>query len=276
MAPITNSKVYDSDLMLKLRTRHEGLGPALQKVSGFLLANPYRSATLNIEELAAVTGTSTAAVNRMANAIGLNGFTGLRFALMENLLAVVSAADTIHERLQHSSDKSFYLNHQISLSKHHLDNVARMNDNQTFEDMARQLVRSQNVFCGRFGQQFSYRPDGGSRTQPFLRRRPLRDAGWRHGRFSLQAEQHHQRRCTSGHRPARLHPRNHRHGHVRSITRRLRDEHHRLPGVALGEAVQQEPVHPDRSSGAASFQSKADGRRRGLVGAGPALEANEP
>lgn len=167
MAPTTNSKVYDSDLMLKLRTRHEKLGPALQKVSGFLLANPYRSATLNIEELAVVTGTSTAAVNRMANAIGLNGFTGLRFALMENLLAVVSAADTIHERLQHSSDKSFYLNHQISLSKHHLDNVTRMNDNQTFEDMARQLVRSQNVFVVGLGNSFHIAQMAAAGLNPF-------------------------------------------------------------------------------------------------------------
>ncbi|MBD8472701.1 hypothetical protein IFT98_04250 [Pseudomonas sp. CFBP 8770] len=66
MAPIDSTKVYDSELMRMLRSKHTDLRPALKKVSTFLQANPYRSATLNIEELAGATGTSTAAVNRLA------------------------------------------------------------------------------------------------------------------------------------------------------------------------------------------------------------------
>ncbi len=154
MAPIDSIKVYDSELMRMLRSKHTDLRPALKKVSTFLQANPYRSATLNIEELAGATGTSTAAVNRLANAIGLNGFTGLRFALMENLLAVVSAADVIEDKLKQAPETGFHLEQQISLSKHHLDNVTRMNDNQTFEQMARQLACSQNVFVVGFGNSF--------------------------------------------------------------------------------------------------------------------------
>lgn len=154
MAHTNSTKVYDSDLMRKLHIQHADLRPALKKVSTFLQANPYRSATLNIEELAAATGTSTAAVNRLANAIGFNGFTGLRFALMENLLAVVSSADVIEDRLKRSPETGFDLEQQIGLSRHHLDNVTRMNDNQTFEDMARRLVSSQNVFVVGFGNSF--------------------------------------------------------------------------------------------------------------------------
>ena len=167
MAPMTSTKVYDSDLMRKLRIQHADLRPALKKVSTFLQANPYRSATLNIEELAAATGTSTAAVNRLANAIGFNGFTGLRFALMENLLAVVSSADVIEDRLKQSPENGFHLDQQIDLSKHHLENVARMNDSQTFEDMARQLARSQNVFVVGLGNSFHIAQIAAAGLNPF-------------------------------------------------------------------------------------------------------------
>lgn len=167
MAPIDSTKVYDSKLMRRLRNKHADLRPALKKVSTFLQANPYRSATLNIEELAGATGTSTAAVNRLANAIELNGFTGLRFALMENLLAVVSSADVFEERLKHSPNTGFHLEQQISLSKDHLDNVTRMNDNQIFEDMARQLARSQNVFVVGFGNSFHVAAMAAAGLSPF-------------------------------------------------------------------------------------------------------------
>jgi DNA-binding MurR/RpiR family transcriptional regulator len=167
MAPIDSTKVYDSELMRRLRNKHADLRPALKKVSTFLQANPYRSATLNIEELAGATGTSTAAVNRLANAIELNGFTGLRFALMENLLAVVSSADVISDRLKQSPEAGFKLEQQISLSKQHLDNVSRMNDNQTFEQMARQLAGSQNVFVVGFGNSFHLAAMAAAGLSPF-------------------------------------------------------------------------------------------------------------
>lgn len=167
MASIDITKVYDSELMHRLRNKHTDLRPALKKVSTFLQANPYRSATLNIEELAGVTGTSTAAVNRLANAIGLNGFTGLRLALMENLLAVVSSADVIEDRLKHAPNSGFQLEQQIALSKDHLDNVLRMNDNQTFEDMAWRLARSQNVFVVGFGNSFHIAAMAAAGLSPF-------------------------------------------------------------------------------------------------------------
>lgn len=167
MAPIDSTKVYDSELMRTLRAKHEALRPALKKVSAFLQANPYRSATLNIEELASATCTSTAAVNRLANAVGLNGFTGLRFALLENLLAVVSSADVIGEQLKHSPDMGFSLEQQISLSKDHLDNVRRMNDSLTFDHMARQLATSRNVFVVGFGNSFYIAAMAAAGLSPF-------------------------------------------------------------------------------------------------------------
>ncbi|MBD8472702.1 SIS domain-containing protein [Pseudomonas sp. CFBP 8770] len=86
---------------------------------------------------------------------------------MENLLAVVSAADVIEGRLKQAPETGFDLEQQISLSKHHLDNVTRMNDNQTFEEMARQLARSQNVFVVGFGNSFHIAAMAAAGLSPF-------------------------------------------------------------------------------------------------------------
>lgn len=154
MTAVNSNKVYDSELMCALRRKHEHLKPALKKVSAFLQASPYRSATMNIEELAVATGTSTAAVNRLANALELNGFTGLRLALMENLLAVVSVADVIENKLRQSPDSRFGLSEQLALSKSHLDNVARMNEPDTLLAMARHLTDAKSVFVVGLGNSF--------------------------------------------------------------------------------------------------------------------------
>lgn len=146
--------VYDSELMQALRHKHHELKPALKKVSAFIQASPYRSATLNIEELAIATQTSTAAVNRLANALELRGFTGLRLALMENLLAVVSCPDVMKDRMRRTPEQGFGLAEQVAVSRSHLDNIARMNGEDTFQQMARQLAEARNVFVVGFGTSY--------------------------------------------------------------------------------------------------------------------------
>lgn len=167
MTATSGGKVYNSDLMRALRSRHEHLKPALKKVSAFLQANPYRSATLNIEELAAATLTSTAAVNRLANALDLNGFTGLRLALMENLLAVVSLADVIESKVKQSPGSLFGLAEQLDLSKSHLDNLARMNEPETLQTMARLIAGARTVFVVGLGNSFHLASLLASSLSPF-------------------------------------------------------------------------------------------------------------
>jgi DNA-binding MurR/RpiR family transcriptional regulator len=154
MTATNGGKVYDSELMRALGRHHEQLKPALKKVSAFLQASPYLSATLNIEELAAATQTSTAAVNRLAHVLGLNGFTGLRLALMENLLAVVSLADVIENKVKQSPGTLFGLAEQLELSKSHLDNLARMNEPETLQTMAHLIAGARTVFVVGLGNSF--------------------------------------------------------------------------------------------------------------------------
>lgn len=90
MNDLTGNPLFDTPVMRKLAALLETLKPSQRKVGEFILRNPLRAAMLSISEIGRESETSPAAVNRLGNRLGLNGFTGLRMALVNHLLAVVS------------------------------------------------------------------------------------------------------------------------------------------------------------------------------------------
>jgi DNA-binding MurR/RpiR family transcriptional regulator len=151
MLNITGSLVYDTPVMRRLVTVAPTLKPALRKVADFILRNPMRSATMNIDELALATGASTAAVNRLAHAIDLAGFTGLRAALVENLLALISPPDKVRQELHQRPGGAFALDLQIRVAKGNMDATLAANAEAMFNSMADSLVSANRVYTLGFG-----------------------------------------------------------------------------------------------------------------------------
>ena len=151
MLNVNGSLVYETPVMRKLVTVTPLLKPALRKVADFILRNPMRSATMNIDEIALATGASTAAVNRLAHAIDLAGFTGLRATLVENLLALISPADKVRSELAQRPGRAFALELQARISKGNLDATLAANADSTFNGMADALVSANRVYTLGFG-----------------------------------------------------------------------------------------------------------------------------
>lgn len=151
MLNITGSLVYDTPVMRGLVTVSPSLKPALRKVADFILRNPMRSATMNIDEIAAATGASTAAVNRLAHAIHLAGFTGLRAALVENLLALISPTDKVRHELQQRPNRAFALELQVRVIKGNMDATIAANADTTFSAMTTALIDANRVYTLGFG-----------------------------------------------------------------------------------------------------------------------------
>jgi len=151
MLNITGSLVYDTPVMRRLVTVTPTLKPALRKVADFILRNPMRSATMNIDEIALATGASTAAVNRLAHAIDLAGFTGLRAALVENLLALISPADKVRQELHQRPGGAFALDLQVRVSKGNMDATLAANAEATFSGTAEALVKANRLYTLGFG-----------------------------------------------------------------------------------------------------------------------------
>lgn len=102
-------------LMNRLAQSVDSLSPAHRRVADFVLAHPFRAATMGIEELAGAASVSVATANRFAHRLGFGGFPEFRSELLqqfqralapvEKLRATQQGADSAHAVLRGSLDR---------------------------------------------------------------------------------------------------------------------------------------------------------------------------
>ena len=156
-----SQKVYKTPLMQQLilvadELRHKATSngdkqTALFKVANYILQNPWLSPTLNIEHMAEGAHTSTAAVNRLANHMDFNGFTGLREALVQHLLELVSPADRVQAEVSQDPESGFSLRQQVRLNNGNLEAVLNTNDDERFDAMVNGLSHTRHLYILGFG-----------------------------------------------------------------------------------------------------------------------------
>ncbi|MEE1948504.1 MurR/RpiR family transcriptional regulator [Pseudomonas alcaligenes] len=147
----SNITVYASPVMRKLAAVAPDLQPSLRKVADFILRHPLKAATLTIEELAQATDTSPAAVNRLARAMQLGGFSALKTALVATLQDLVSPVDKLRNELAQRSDGSFGLHEQMRIAGSNLGSTANGNSQDTFAAFVEVLATARRVYILGFG-----------------------------------------------------------------------------------------------------------------------------
>lgn len=147
-------QIYDTPLMRQLIHLLPGLNPALRKVADCILSDPLHAATLKIGELGALSGTSAAAVNRLANGMGLDGYTGLRVALVANLRDWVSPISSVRTEMQQLPDDHFTLEQQVRVAKGNLDAIMDTNTVAAFDTLVAALDSSRRIYILGFGSSF--------------------------------------------------------------------------------------------------------------------------
>ena len=146
-----NTTVYAAPVMRKLAERVADLQPSLRKVADFILRHPLKAATLTIEELAIETATSPAAVNRLAKAIDLGGYTGLKAELVGTLQQMVSPVDKLRNELAQRTDGGFGLHEQLQISGSNLATARSNNSEDTFEAFVSCLIEARKIYILGFG-----------------------------------------------------------------------------------------------------------------------------
>jgi DNA-binding MurR/RpiR family transcriptional regulator len=146
--------LYSTPLMRQMILLQPSLKPALRKVADFILRDPMHAATLKIEEMGQETHTSTAAVNRLSGALGLNGFTALHIALIENLRDWVSPANAVRTEVQRHPLHGFSLEQQVRFAKGSLDTIMDTNEPSVFEAMVRALGGARRIYILGFGHSY--------------------------------------------------------------------------------------------------------------------------
>ncbi|PYC21738.1 MurR/RpiR family transcriptional regulator [Pseudomonas mosselii] len=146
-----NTTVYASAVMLKLSQSLSELPPSLRKVADYILRHPLKAATLTIEEMAQATATSPAAVNRLAKALDLGGYSGMKAELVATLQQMVSPVDKLRNELAQRPGGDFGLHEQIQSATSNLATTASNNQADAFEAFVSCLLEARKVYVLGFG-----------------------------------------------------------------------------------------------------------------------------
>ncbi|WP_248920559.1 MurR/RpiR family transcriptional regulator [Pseudomonas entomophila] len=146
-----NTTVYASPVMRKLSQGLAELPPSLRKVADYILRHPLKAATLTIEEMAQATATSPAAVNRLAKALDLGGYSGMKTELVATLQQMVSPVDKLRNELAQRPGGDFGLHEQIQSATSNLATTASNNQAEAFEAFISSLVGARKVYVLGFG-----------------------------------------------------------------------------------------------------------------------------
>jgi DNA-binding MurR/RpiR family transcriptional regulator len=79
------------------------LTPIHRRMGEYVLANPFRAATMRIDELASAVGASIATANRFAKALGFDGYPSMRAALVHGFEATLAPVERLRSAQEQES-----------------------------------------------------------------------------------------------------------------------------------------------------------------------------
>ncbi|MGC5703184.1 MurR/RpiR family transcriptional regulator [Pseudomonas sp. NFXW11] len=150
-SPSKDTTVYAAPVMRKLSEIVAELPPSLRKVADFILRHPLKAATLTIEEMAQATLTSPAAVNRLAKALDLGGYSGMKAELVATLQQMVSPVDKLRNELAQRPGGAFGLHEQLQSASSNLATAATSNHADSFDAFISRLTSARKVYILGFG-----------------------------------------------------------------------------------------------------------------------------
>ena len=77
--------------------------PIHRRMGEFVLANPFRAATMRIDELAQAVNASIATANRFAKALGFDGYPAMRAALVRGFEATLGPVERLRSAQEQES-----------------------------------------------------------------------------------------------------------------------------------------------------------------------------
>ena len=127
------------------------LTPAHQRMAEYVLANPFRAATMRIDEFAEAVNMSVATANRFAHALGFEGFPQFRAELVRGFEATLAPVEKLrHELARPASSAEIFaasLNEDIA----NLDATRRMLDPAACERAVDAILAAPRIYVVGFG-----------------------------------------------------------------------------------------------------------------------------
>ncbi|MNZ90970.1 putative HTH-type transcriptional regulator YbbH [compost metagenome] len=111
--------------------------------------------------------TSPAAVNRLAKALDLGGYSGMKAELVATLQQMVSPVDKLRNELAHRPGGAFGLHEQLQSASSNLATAAGNNHADTFEAFVTRLTKARKIYILGFGNSVYFAGLAASTLMPF-------------------------------------------------------------------------------------------------------------
>lgn len=115
-------------------------------MADFVLANPFRAATMHIDELAQAVGASVATANRFARALGYEGFAQFRAALVNGFEATLAPVERLRSAQQSGESTSDVLDDAFARTVANVEATRRALDADAFTAAVDALLKARRIF----------------------------------------------------------------------------------------------------------------------------------
>jgi len=122
-----------------------------QRMVQYVLAHPFRVATMTIDEFAVATGGSVASANRFARALDLPGFPQFRSELARGFEAALQPVERLRSRLAHSASVAQVFAASLSEDIRNAERSLQALDGAACEQAVTSLLAAERVFIVGFG-----------------------------------------------------------------------------------------------------------------------------
>ncbi|MBN3820275.1 MurR/RpiR family transcriptional regulator [Paraburkholderia sp. Se-20369] len=105
MPPLPPPATSDAEpsIAARIAAAMPALTPIHRRMGEYVLANPFRAATMRIDELAQAVNASIATANRFAKALGFDGYPAMRAALVRGFEATLGPVERLRSAQEHEA-----------------------------------------------------------------------------------------------------------------------------------------------------------------------------
>jgi DNA-binding MurR/RpiR family transcriptional regulator len=132
-------------MLRRLAARIETMPEAQGRMGRAVLAQPFRAATLNIDEFAGEVSVSVATANRFARALGFDGYPQFRAELARGFEAILAPVESLRSSLRQAASTPAAMIASLDETRANLERTAQSLQHQPCEQAVALITRAEHV-----------------------------------------------------------------------------------------------------------------------------------
>lgn len=127
------------------------LSKSHRKTADYVLGNPFRAATMTIDELSEAAGISVATANRFAHALGFDGYASFRAALVADFATTLAPVEKLRDEVQRAATSAEIMAAAFDSDIHNIEATRRMLTPEHCEQAVDMILAAERIFITGFG-----------------------------------------------------------------------------------------------------------------------------